>query len=124
MRIQDTGGRQTDTRMDKHILDTIEGAREACDRVRGEAARDALCGLLEAARQLGLNAQCGPWGKQQSVSFGPYKYPVCRVNTTKGIAFHVRRNAAALIIETRGDEQFRLATRVLRRLALSLSLDE
>ena len=86
-------------------------------------AREALRELLRTAVRLGLDPRLAPLGKETGLSVGPRRYPLCRVNTAKGIAFHYLRNAAALIIRSTEDRTFRLAPGVLRPTALSVSLD-
>ena len=61
--------------------------------------------------------------QRDRLRFGPKRYPLCRVNIGKDIAFHGDRHTEALIIRAAGDHAFRLATGMLRRLALSLALD-
>ena len=105
------------------ILSRIAGAAETADRIRDETTRDALRELLRTAVGLKLHPQRIHLGKETGFGFGPKRYPLCRVNASKGIAFHGHRQGEALIIRAAEDHSFRLATGVLRRLALSLALD-
>ena len=105
------------------ILTTVDGPAEAAERIRNDAARDAFRELLHAAVVLHLRPCRIDLGKETGFGFGPKRYPLCRVNIGKGIAFHGDRRAEALIIRAAGDHAFRLATGILRRLALSLALD-
>jgi hypothetical protein len=104
------------------ILAKVPGAPEAAERIRDDAARDAFRELLLTAAALNLQPRRIDLGKETGFSFGPKRYPLCRVNMGKGIAFHRDRRAEALIVRTAGDHAFRLATGTLRRLALSLTL--
>ena len=105
------------------VLSLVPGAADAAERIRDDAARDAFRELLRTAIRLNLRPQRIHLGKETGFSFGPRRYPLCRVNATKGIAFHTRRGAGALIMRDRGDHAFRLATGMLRRLSLSVALD-
>ena len=105
------------------ILATVNGAAEAAERIRDDAARDAFRELLRAAAALHLQPCRIDLGKETAFGFGPQRYPLCRVITRKGIAFHRARRAEALIIRAAGDHAFRLATGMLRSLSLSLALD-
>lgn len=105
------------------ILSRIAGAADAAKRIRDETTRDALQELLHTAFRLNLRPQKINLGKETGFSFGPRRYPLCRVNASKGIAFHGHRHGEALIIRAAGDHAFRLATGVLRRLSVSLALD-
>ena len=105
------------------ILATVDGAADAAERIRNDAARDAFRELLRTAVALHLHPCRIHLGKETGFGFGPRRYPLCRVNAAKGIAFHGYRGAGALIIRAPGDHAFRLATGVLRRLSLSLALD-
>ena len=105
------------------VLSLVPGAAEAAERIRDDAARDAFRELLRTAIRLNLRPQTIDLGKETGFGFGPRRYPLCRVNATKGIAFHGRRGAGAVIIRETGDDAFRLATGVLRRLSLSVALD-
>lgn len=104
-------------------IDTITGVDETLRRIPNETTREALHELLRTAVRLRLDPRLSPLGKETAFSFGPRRYPLCRVNIAKGIAFHYSRNAGALIIRSTDDQTFRLATGVLRRTALSASLD-
>lgn len=106
------------------ILSRIPGAADATERIRDETTRDALRELLRTAIGLKLHPQRIDLGKETGFGFGPKRYPLCRINAAKGIAFHGHRNTAALIIRAPDDHAFRLATGVLRRLALALALDD
>ena len=101
----------------------VPGAAEAAQRIRDDAARDAFRQLLHAAIRLNLRPQRIDLGKETGFGFGPQRYPLCRVNAAKGIAFHGHRGAGALIIHAAGDHAFRLATGMLRRLSLSVALN-
>ena len=101
----------------------MDGAAEAAKRIRNDAARDAFTELLRAAAALHLRPCRIDLGKETAFGFGPQRYPLCRINTRKGIAFHRARGAEALIIRATGDHAFRVATGMLRRLSLSLALD-
>ena len=101
----------------------MAGAADAAKRIRDDAARDAFQELLRTAIGLNLDPQRIDLGKETGFGCGPRRYPVCRVNAAKGIAFHGRRGAGALIIRAPGDHAFRLATGMLRRLSLSVALD-
>ena len=79
--------------------------------------------LVHAAIELDLDPRLAPLGKETGFSFGPRRYPLCRVNATKGIAFHGTMKADALIVRSTADRTFRLATGTLRRTALSAALD-
>ena len=92
------------------ILTTVDGAAEAAERIRNDAARDAFRELLRAAVVLHLRPCRIDLGKETGFGFGPKRYPLCRVNIGKGIAFHGDRRAEALIIRAAGDHAFRLAT--------------
>ena len=105
------------------ILSLVPGAAGAAARIRDDAARDAFRALLRTAIRLNLRPQRIHLGKETGFGFGPRRYPLCRINAAKGIAFHGRRGAGALIIRAPGDHAFRLATGMLRRLALSAALD-
>ena len=105
------------------ILSRIPGAADAAQHIRDETTRDALRKLLRTAIGLKLQPQRIDLGKETGFGFGPKRYPLCRVNAGKGIAFHGHRDAGALIIRATDDHSFRLATGVLRRLALALALD-
>ena len=91
---------------------------------RSTAGHPAHAGSC-CARPSGLNLrpQRIDLGKETGFGFGPRRYPLCRVNAVKSIAFHGRRGARALIIRASGDHAFRLATGMLRRLSLSAALD-
>ena len=105
------------------ILSRIPGAADAAERIRDETTRDALRELLRTAVGLKLHPQRIHLGKETGFGFGPKRYPLCRVNASKGIAFHGHRHVDALIIRATEDHSFRLATGVLRRLAPALALD-
>jgi len=105
------------------VLARIPGAADAAERIRDDAARDAFRELLRMAIRLNLRPQRIDLGKETGFGFGPRRYPLCRVNATKGIAFHGDRRAGALIIRAAGDHAFRLAAGALRRLSLSLALE-
>ena len=106
-----------------NVLALVAGAADAAKRIRDDPARDAFHKLLRTAIHLNLHPQRIDLGKQIGFRFGPKRYPLCRVNAGKGIAFHGDRHAETLIIRTAGDHAFRLATGVLRRLSLSLALE-
>ncbi|MCY4119702.1 MAG: hypothetical protein OXG72_02130 [Acidobacteria bacterium] len=105
------------------ILSLVPGAASAAARIRDAAARDAFRELLRTAIRLNLRPARIQLGKTTGFAFGPQRYPLCRINAAKGIAFHARRGASALIIRAPGDHAFRLAAGMLRRLALSMALD-
>ena len=105
------------------ILARIAGAADAAESIRDETTRDALRELLRTAIRLKLQPQRINLGKETGFGFGPKRYPLCRVNAAKGIAFHGHRHVDALIIRGTDDHSFRLATGILRRLALALALD-
>lgn len=105
------------------MLTRIPGAVDTAARIRDDAARNAFTELLRTAVALRLRPQRIRLGKETSFGFGPQRYPLCRINATKGIAFHGHRHVDALIIRAPDDHSFRLATGVLRRLALALMLD-
>ena len=105
------------------ILSGIPGAADAADRIRNDRTHNAFGQLLRTAIGLNLRPQRINLGKETGFSFGPRRYPLCRVNANKGITFHDHRDAGALIIRAPDDHSFRLATGVLRRLALALALD-
>lgn len=105
-------------------LSEVTGAHEAATRIRDDATRDAFAELLRTARALKLQPRRTNLGRQTGFCFGPARYPVCRVNATKGIAFHAARVGKALIIRSREDNAFRLAAGALRRLALTLALKD
>ena len=84
---------------------------------------NAFTELLRTATALRLRPQRILLGKETGFGFGPKRYPLCTVNANKGIAFHGHRHVDALIIRATEDHSFRLATGVLRRLALALALD-
>ena len=105
------------------ILSRIPGAADAAERIRDETTRNALRELLRTAVGLKLHPQRIDLGKETGFGFGPKRYPLCRINAAKGIAFHGDRRVNALIIRNANDHAFRLATGVLRRLALALALD-
>ena len=107
-----------------NILALVAGAGDAAERIRDDPARDAFHKLLRTAIELNLHPQRIDLGKQVGFSFGPKRYPLCRINAAKGIAFHGDRHVETLIIRTAGDHAFRLATGMLRRLALTLALDD
>ena len=104
-------------------IDAIAGAKETLERIKDERTRKALQQLLETAIELKLDPRLEPLGNQTGFSFGPRRYPLCRVNATKGIAFHGTVKADATIIRSTADRTFRLATGTLRRTALSAALD-
>ena len=104
-------------------IDAIAGAKETLARIRDDGTRKALQELLETAIELQLNPRLEPLGNQTGFSFGLRRYPLCRVNATKGIAFHGTVRADAMIIRSTEDRTFRLATGTLRRTALSAALD-
>ena len=104
-------------------IDAITGAKETLERIEDESTREALKKILERAMELQLNPRLEPLGNQTGFSFGPRRYPLCRVNAKKGIAFHGTVTADALIIRSTEDRNFRLATGTLRRTALSAALD-
>ena len=106
------------------ILSRIPGAADAADRIRNDRTHDAFGQLLRTAIGLNLRPQRIKLGKETGFSFGPRRYPLCRINANKGIAFHSHRDAAALIIRAPDDHSLRLATGVLRRLTLALALDD
>ena len=113
-------GRPPDTR---DVLARIPGATEAAARIRDTATREALRELLRKAIELELQPQRIKLGKETGFGFGPKRYPLCRINTSKGIAFHGPRQGDALIIRATDDHSFRIATGILRRLALALALE-
>ena len=104
-------------------IDAIAGAKETLERIKDEETRKALQEMLETAIELDLDPRLAPLGKETGFSFGPRRYPLCRVNATKGIAFHGTMKAEALIVRSTADRTFRLATGTLRRTALSAALD-
>ena len=104
-------------------IEAITGAKETLERIEEETTREALKEILETAMELKLNPRLEPLGNQTGFSFGPRRYPLCRVNAKKGIAFHGTVTADALIIRSTEDRNFRLATGTLRRTALSAALD-
>ena len=106
------------------ILSRIPGAADAAKRIRDETTRDAFQEPLHTAVGLKLHPQPINVGKETGLGFGPKRYPLCRVNAGKGIAFHGHRHVDALIIRATDDHSFRLATGVLRRLTLALALDD
>ena len=105
------------------VLQSIPGAGEAQDRILSGRTREAFRELLRAALRLQLDPRHAPLGKETGFSFGPTRYPLCRVNRSKGIAFHRNRQAPSMIIRSTRDDSFRLATRTLERLALRRTLD-
>ncbi len=105
------------------ILDAVPGARRAHDRIADGATRDAFRELLGAAADLRLEARERAADRQAFFSFGPGSYPRCRINRSKGIAFHTTRTRPPIIIRSPGDDGLRLARGILRRRALDLSLD-
>ncbi len=107
-----------------NVLALVAGAADAAKRIRDDPARDAFHKLLRTAIHLNLHPQRIDLGKQIGFRFGPKSYPLCRINAGKGIAFHRHRHVEALIIRTAEDHAFRLATGVLRRLALTLALND
>ena len=92
-------------------IDTITGVDDTLRRILNETTREALHELLPTAVRLRLAPRLSPRGKETAFSFGPRRYPLCRVNIAKGIAFHYSRNAGALIIRSTDDQTFRLAAR-------------
>ena len=105
------------------VLARIPGAADAAERIRDDATRDAFRQLLHTAIRLNLRPQKIHLGKETGFAFGPQRYPLCRVNAAKGIAFHTRRGAGALIIRAPGEHAFRLAAGMLRRLSLAVALE-
>lgn len=105
------------------VLQSIPGAGEAQDRILSGRTREAFRELLRAALRLQLDPRHAPLGKETGFSFGSTRYPLCRVNRSKGIAFHRSRQAPSMIIRSTRDDSFRLATRTLERLALRRTLD-
>lgn len=105
------------------LLQSIPGASEAHDRILSGTTREAFRALLRTALRLQLDPRHAPLGKETGFSFGPTRYPLCRVNRRKGIALHRSRQAPSTIIRSTRDDSFRLATRTLERLALRRTLD-
>ena len=122
--VSGTDGTGTEENMDDDlVLDAVPGARDAREQITEEAAQDAFRELLGVAQRLGLKPRQAPLGRETSFSFGAKRYPLCRVNQKKGIAFHGAARAHAMIIRSTGDDSFQQASRVLRRTALAQSLD-
>ena len=91
-------------------------------RIKDEETRKALQELLETAIRLHFDPRREPLG-ETGFSFGPRRYPLCRVNAKKGIAFHASRKAEVRIARSTDYRTFRLATGTLRRTALSAARD-
>ena len=106
----------------RDVLAIVPGAADAAEGIRDDTAREAFRELLRTAIRLNLHPGRIHLGKETGFAFGPQRYPLCRVNAAKGIAFHARRGAGALIIRAPGDHAFRLAAGMLRRLSLSVAL--
>lgn len=104
------------------VLLSIPGAGEAHDRILSGTTREAFRELLRTALRLQLDPRRAPLGKETGFSFGPTRYPLCRINRRKGIAFHRNRRAPSMTIRSTRDDSFRLATRTLERLALRRTL--
>ena len=103
---------------ENRIVTKIAGAEEACEQIASTTTREALCKLLQMADDLKLNPRIAPLGRETAFSFGRTRYPLCRVNQTKGIAFHANREAAAWIIHSSTDDTFTMAERNLKRVGL------
>ena len=105
------------------VPQSIPGAGEAHDRIRSGTTREAFRELLRTALRLQLDPRHAPLGKETGFSFGPTRYPLCRVNRSKGIVFHESRQAPSMIIRSTRDDSFRVATQTLERLTLRRTLD-
>ena len=102
----------------------IDGVAAALKQIGSEETRAALKELLATAVRLRLLPRVAPLGKETAFSFGKRRYPLCRVNRRKGLAFHPNRHARTLTVRTKTDHEFRLAAATLRRTALESELGD
>ena len=104
--------------------DGIDGVKAAIERIGSAETRTALRELLETAVRLKLDPRLASVGKETAFSFGRRRYPLCRINKHKGLAFHTTRHAKVLTVRSTTDHEFRLAAATLRRTALKTELGD